>query len=232
MRFDNVDSLNDIVVRGRLPNWISSYLTSKQVISIEDAVASAEKRTSGEIVPVIVSSCVKMKPQGLKLSALFILMFCLYVETRLSFFIDTQEMITLGLGFIVAACLGPLLLRSPKIRRLMMPDRDAVQLAALRAEVEFYRAEIGGTKGGTGIVLFLAIEERQAVVLADKGLSSLLPKETWDGVLALMLKGLKSGACADGLIEAVTKCGDILATHFPIQKEDLDELPNRLRMIE
>jgi putative membrane protein len=232
MRSEIVNSNTDVVPQAPFPKWVSCYLTSEDVVKIEAAIANAEKKTSGEIVPVIVSRCVKLKSQGMKLSALMVLLYCLFVETRLSFFMSSQEMILLGLGFISAASLGPLLLRSSRIRRLMIADFDAAQLAMLRAEVEFYRAGIGGTNGGTGILLFLSIEERQAVVLADKSISNLLPPKTWEDILAMMLNGLKNGNCAGGIIDAVTKCGEILATHFPIQKDDINELPNRLHLIE
>ena len=220
------------VLRGELPKWISCYLSSSDAIKIDAAVAAAEIKTSGEIVPVIVRRTVHLKPPAMKLSALFILLYCLFVETRLGFFIDAQEIFLLGLGFIVAAILGPILVRSPRVRRLLMSKGNAAQLATLRAEVEFYRAGIGGTSGGTGILLFLALEERQAVVLADKGISSLLPTETWDGILATMLNGLKSKNCSHGVIDAITQCGDLLASHFPIQKNDVNELPNQLRIID
>jgi putative membrane protein len=219
-------------LRGELPKWISCHLSTSDALKIEAAVAAAEVKTTGEIVPVIVRRSVNLKPPAMKLSALFILLYCLFVETRLGFFIDTQEMLALGFGFIVAASLGPILVRSQRVRRLLMPNCNASQLAKLRAEVEFYRAGIGGTSAETGILLFIALEDHQAVVLADKAISSLLPAETWDGILATMLKGLKNRNCSKGMIEAITQCGDLLATHFPIQKGDVNELPNQLRIIE
>ena len=162
-----------VAQRGELPEWVSCYLTVDQADKVEEAVAHAEKRTSGEIVPVIVRRCVTFKPPTLQLSAVFVLLYCVYAETRISLWMDTQEKIWLGVGLIFAGALAPLLMRSARIRRLMMPDGDAAQIANLRAEAEFYRSGIGSTKDSTGILLFLAIEERQAVVLADSALTGL-----------------------------------------------------------
>jgi putative membrane protein len=114
------------------------------------------------------------------------------------------------------------------VRRLLLNDRDSARLAANRAELEFHRAGIGRTENKTGILLFLALEDHEAVVLADHGISSKLPPETWSDVVSLMLNGIKKKDLASGLSSAVTRCGDILSKHFPVSSTDRNELSNHL----
>ena len=44
----------------------------------------------------------------------------------------------------------------------------------------------------------------------------------------MITAGLKSGQACNGFCQAIERCGDILAAHFPHQANDKDELPNRL----
>ena len=57
--------------------------------------------------------------------------------------------------------------------------------------------------------------ERRAYVLADEGIAKRLPPETWDGVIALLLSGLKNKNLAEGFCAAIEKCGSLLEQHFP-----------------
>jgi putative membrane protein len=217
---------------GALPKWINPYLTKAQVAQMESAVAAAEKTTSGEIVPVIVRRCADIKPPATLISLVSVLLFTLCAEVWMASWFAFQDVWVIVLGMIIAFAIGRFLANGFLARRLWIKPHDARSLANLRAEVEFYRAGIGATKDSTGILLFIAIEERQAVVLADKGISTILPPDTWDGVLKLMLDGFRSGDFAHGLTMAVTRCGELLNTNFPAKSGDVNELPNTVRFID
>ena len=118
------------------------------------------------------------------------------------------------------------------IRRLLLNDRDSAALAAQRAELEFYRAGIGRTQNKTGILLYLALQDHEVVVLADRGISEKLSAETWGEVVEMILQGIKSKDLALGLQNAVDKCGDILASHFPVSENDRNELSNHLIILD
>jgi len=65
-------------------------------------------------------------------------------------------------------------------------------------------------------------------VLADRGINAKVEGGTWQEIVHMLTEGLKSGSAADAFCKAIARCGEILATHFPRQADDLDELPNRL----
>jgi putative membrane protein len=211
-----------------IPSWASAYLNEDDAQAIENAIAEAEKKTSGEIVPVIVKSSVALRPPSLIISAIFALIFVVVISRVVGDWFDYREIVLMVFGFAMAAVLGRVVARNALIRRALQHDHDAAKLALHRAELEFYRSGIGKTKDNTGILLYLSVEDREAVVLADKSISDLLPPETWNEVLLLMVDGLKKGRCAEGITKAISKCGDILATHFPIKSDDTNELINHL----
>ena len=211
-----------------VPAWINGYLTADEIKKIESLIAGAERRTSGEIVPVIVRESVKKEPPTLVFSSLLVFIFFIYAESRLASWLELSDIIFIGCGVAISAILGRLLSRLGPVRRVFARDRDLTRYAELRAELEFYRAGIGSTSGKTGILLFLSVQDRRAVVLADQAISEKLPQDTWDHVLRLLVGGIKNGKCFDGLKSAIQECGGILATHFPIAANDVNELTNRL----
>jgi putative membrane protein len=97
-----------------------------------------------------------------------------------------------------------------------------------RAELEFYREGLTATTGATGVLVFLSLLEREAVVLGDKSIAAVLPKDTWDQMIGTILEGARKGQWAPKLEEALRLCGDLLAAKFPIQAGDRNELANHV----
>ncbi len=195
--------------------WVNKYLTENDLNEIEQAVQLAEKNTSGEIVPVLV----KESGTYQHVPAILFLM----VLAALEFF-----EIYFAVSFVIALVIGVLLAKNGAVRRLLTFDRDTEKQVNLRAEVEFARSRIHKTKDNTGIMLFLSFEEHMAVVLADQGINQYHEAKTWNEIVAVMTASIKRGQLKAGIIEAVDKCGKILAEKFPKKEFDTDELSNRL----
>ena len=197
---------------------------------IEAAVFEAERGTSAEIVPVIArrSMYVRHVPvlTGLLVAVLILLP---EVRTGLEMLVPNVlaqwliEFAAVGLGFVAGW--------SPAIQRLLANPRDVAAAVNAKAELEFYRIGMTTTAGRTGILLFLSLAERWAVVLADEAIAGKLSPETWTQVMNLMVAGGKNGALADGLIQAVDACSKLVAPLFPRTKDDRDEIRNQLRIV-
>jgi len=65
-------------------------------------------------------------------------------------------------------------------------------------------------------------------VLADRGINAKVETGTWQEIVQALSAGLKRNQACDAFCNAIARCGEILATHFPRQPDDEDELPNRL----
>ena len=57
------------------------------------------------------------------------------------------------------------------------------------------------------------------------------PLSTNDEVRDLLADSLRNGTGTDGFAKAIAECGSILEKDFPIKADDIDELPNNLRVI-
>lgn len=124
-------------------------------------------------------------------------------------------------GFLVGFFAVGWLLKNQKRRRGIVWKR------ALRLF-----AELTPTKGETAVLIFVSLEEEQASVVADKLIASKLPADYWDKPQAMIMRGFKAGAHAEGIIEAIQEIGVQLATHCPRQSDDTNELPNRPTLLD
>ncbi len=118
--------------------------------------------------------------------------------------------------------------RSVFLQRLLTSQSDQIFQAEERAQLEFFQHQVNQTKKATGILLFVSLMEKRVVVLGDQSISQKIKPETWQEVVKLILEGIKSEKMSKGFEAGIVKCGEILSTHFPIQKNDTNELSNEL----
>ena len=194
---------------------------------IEEAVRKAELKTSGEIVPVIYNKC---SNTSFVFPVLFLFLFLIWHTFQDWYFpVNYWEgnlFLQLGLPPLVIGLLSFFVSQLTGVQRFLVPKGRREKVIRDRAELEFYRCGITGTKDKTGILLVVSLMERYSVVLADKGISEKLPPETWNEVLKILNSGLKSHQLAKGFVPAIEKCAEFLAAHFPIKTDDTNELPN------
>lgn len=96
------------------------------------------------------------------------------------------------------------------------------------AEKEFKRLGMNNTRDKTGILLYLLLGERQFYILADEGINSKVPVDTWDRIRDEIQERFRNGKFAGGIIHGIERVGKILADHFPIKSDDRNELSNKV----
>lgn len=226
------DSQRTVTHSKELPEWMKDRLDAAGAARIAAAVASAEARTSGEIVPMIVRSSVSVGHVPAMLFAIFFatLMMLAPVLALFSDFAGLETPLWLmDLGCLVtAAVLAALGSRAPFFIRLCVPRLDRATAVARRAQLEFRLSRVGETKGQTGVLIFVSLFERQAIVLGDGAIASRLSESDWKDVVALLLNGVRTGDFASGFVSAIDRAGEHLAQHFPIATDDRNELSNEL----
>jgi len=125
----------------------------------------------------------------------------------------------------IAAALG---LSLPKIRFHIVPRRTQHERAHVQAMQQFFAQGLHRTENRTGVLIFAAVAERYAEIVADAGIDAKVTPQVWDAAIAALIAGIKQGRAGDGFIAAVEQCGAVLAEHFPPGALNRDELPNRL----
>lgn len=108
----------------------------------------------------------------------------------------------------------------------------AVVDAVKEATAAFERLGMTATAERNGVLIFVAPKSQKFAVLGDSGITSLVGTGPLDEMASLMSTAFRDGRFTDGLVAAVERAGDILATHFPRIAGDLgtdkDELANTI----
>ena len=55
-----------------------------------------------------------------------------------------------------------------------------------------------------------------------------MPEDRWGAAMAALVADVRAGRPGAGLVAAIAQVGAVLAEHFPIQADDVNELPDRL----
>ncbi len=93
-----------------------------------------------------------------------------------------------------------------------------------RAAFVFEQLEMHKTKERNGVLIYLALKDRQFAILGDVGINQKVPEGFWNSVSELMLKHFKKEDYTSGLAEGIKEAGLQLKTHFPYQSNDKNEL--------
>lgn len=201
--------------------------------AIRTAVAEAEKRTSGEIVPYVVPASdayANALWKGAAFGALAGPLLALALHrlwdlwgTHLDLWIAVPAAAGAAIGFLLAAFVPP-------VKRWLAGDEMLELRTRQRAEMAFLEAEVFRTRDRTGILLFLSLFEHRVVVLADSGIHALVQPGQWEAIAAAIAAGIRAGRAGEALLEAIRSCGDLLERHGVARRaDDVNELPDELR---
>ena len=202
-----------------------TFFTTEEQQRIQQAVIAAEKKTSGEIVPMLVTSSGRYAE--VELSGVIIGL----VFGTLAAFIwhDPWGTVQVYLLWpVIGAIVGLVICSIPAFKRRLIPQSRSAEAVHLRSLAAFTAHGLHYTKAHTGILILASLLEHRVVVLADKGINDKVPTGTWDEIVQMLTAGLKSGNSCAAFCQAIERCGEILATHFPHAADDQDELANRL----
>jgi putative membrane protein len=191
---------------------------------VHDALISAEQRTIGEIVPVIVERS-DSHPEARWLAALCtMLLGSALLEAHLPWHAPHWLLLCqVGLGavgYIAARLL-------PDIARMFVLEERASEVVEEQAFQEFHRLDLHKTEKSTGVLIFVSLFEKRVLVLGDEGIDAKVGEEHWSLLRDLVLTSIKRGSLTDGIAEAVRRCGDELSKYFPWQEGDRNEVPDR-----
>jgi putative membrane protein len=193
--------------------------------AVREAIREAEKRTVGEIVPVVLERSDE-HPAASWLCALCTL---LLGSALLERFLPWHAPHWLLVCQLALGAAGFLLARLlPDLARVFVSEARASEMAEEQALQEFHRLGLRETREHSGVMLFVSLYERRVVVLGDTGIHAKVGDAHWHRTKDVILAGIARGSLAEGLVEGVRACGQVLAEHFPARPGHRNEIPDRL----
>ena len=209
---------------------MKAILTEAELARIKEAVSAAETRTSGEIVPYIVAQSDKHEValwRGAGLFALFAYAVILGIRW-LPGWGGPQwvEGIIPVLLIAVMGGIGAVLTHLvPALKRCLAGRNRLIVTTHRRAVQAFLEKEVFLTRERTGILLFVSLLEHRIEVIGDTGINAKVDTDDWVKVVATIKENIKMGKLADGLVEGITQCGDLLENAgVAIRSDDTNEL--------
>lgn len=211
-----------------VPDWLPSWVKTDDLKHISEAVAAAEGKTRGEIVPLIVRSS---GYYGHVLPLVTVILFISAILLELQFVVESFDLpVLLSTPLVLVLCyvLAVPLAKMSWVCRALTLNRDEIRAVEARAELEFYRGSYDKTEGHSAILIFVSWLERRAVVLADKAIAQKIGKDVCDELVHTLLKGLGGRQFAKGWGLTIQRAGEVLAQHFPAGANKPNELSNDL----
>lgn len=201
--------------------------------AIKEATAAAELRTSGEIVPYIVERVDEHSEGrwcGATLGALVFSLTAAAVNALVGLW-GGPNLWWIALPPVVGGGFGYALASLDPIARKLIPHDNLEHRVRLRAEAAFLEEEVFSTRERTGVLVFLALFERRAVILGDEGINRAVPQEEWQRLVDDLIAGIRQRRAAESLCEVIGRCGELLERREVERREDdTDELDDAPRV--
>jgi putative membrane protein len=199
------------------------FFSADEKRRIEATVTEAEQRTSGEIVPMVVEAAYDYPRAEIIGGGFFALAFASlfswwWWHASLWAFLPAFLLLYLPCKWLIRF--------TPALKRRLIAEVEIDAEVEEKALVSFVEQGLHHTRDNTGILILICLFEHRVEVLADRGINALVPKETWQEIVAIVTDGLRRGQACEALCRAIERCGEILAGHFPMREDDTDELPN------
>ena len=97
-----------------------------------------------------------------------------------------------------------------------------------RAMEVFHELKMDETELQNGVLIYLAVEDRNFVICGDKGINDVVQDDFWNCTRDIMVTEFKKGDFKQGLIDGITRAGEQLQKYFPWQEGDTNELSNEI----
>jgi len=92
----------------------------------------------------------------------------------------------------------------------------------------FEELEMHKTEKRNGVLIYLAVMDREFTIIGDAGINEKVPQGFWDKATDEVITHFKQGEYKDGLIAGIKRIGADMVKHFPVSEGDKNELSNKI----
>lgn len=84
------------------------------------------------------------------------------------------------------------------------------------------------TQARNAVLIYIAYKDHQCAIIGDEGIHQFVGNDFWKQTHQAMVVQFKQGKHTEAVVLAIQMIGKELAKHFPIQPDDVNELPNEV----
>lgn len=92
----------------------------------------------------------------------------------------------------------------------------------------FRKLKMHETAQRNGVLIYLAVRNRQFAIIGDAGINSRVPEGFWDLTKETMTEHFKNSRFTEGLVEGIRMAGEKLVEYFPYLQNDTNELSDEI----
>ena len=193
--------------------------TDKQAIS--NSIELLESKSSAELVAVVTKKSATYKYASSVISILivcFISLISLSFDILAIFLIQIQILSFLLLHFIFH--------KFDNLVLFLLPSFYEKDMARKYAHTQFENLRLNRTKTQHALMFFVSIDEKYVEIIANEKISKEVSNDYWQAIVDDFTKDVKNGDLSGGYLKAINTCSTFLIKEFPIQDDDINELPN------
>ena len=118
------------------------------------------------------------------------------------------------------------------LRRLFTPRQQMQEEVNLRARELFFDRRVHHTTGASGLLIFVSLYERTAVVLGDRSVVEALGQTFCEDLCQRLTTSLRSGDVAAAICDTIQQAACSLESALPRTGHDVNELPDTLVLLD
>lgn len=97
-----------------------------------------------------------------------------------------------------------------------------------RAMEVFHMLKMDNTKQDNGVLIYVAVEDRNFVIFGDKGINDKVADDFWESTKDVIVSHFKKGDFKQGLVDGILMAGEQLQKYFPWTEDDKNELSDQI----
>lgn len=101
-------------------------------------------------------------------------------------------------------------------------------VSARQSAIEaFSDLRVWDTQDNSGVLIYLLLADHDLEIIADRGIAEKVGQSQWDDIAQAMEQHYRAGQFREGSLEGIRRVTELLATHFPPDDRNPNELPNK-----
>lgn len=200
------------------------HISTETQQKIQEAVFEMEKKTSSELVAVVTQK----SGDYLHIALLITSLISLFVPFGFLLFAPLVEPKSIYEIQLLSFMLLLLLLNLQNVLYFLLPKSVLRKAAKLKAYETFNTLGLHKTSNYQSVMIFVSLYEKYVEIITDSAIRAKIDNALWQKTIDSFLKNVKNNQFEEGYIQAIHEIGTLLAEHFPIEKNDKNELPDRL----